>query len=597
MPLPVPYLPTTAPFTPEQRAWLNGYFAGLFGDASEVGTSSASAPAVPAPPLEPLLVMFGSQTGSAEGLAKRVGKEAGKHGFTPRVLALNEFAKADLPTAAKLVVISSTWGDGDPPDNAVAFWSWLSAETAPRLENLSFAVLGLGDKNYAEFCGASKKFDARLEALGAKRLLARGECDVDYEATAKAWLETLWPALRGAAPAATAAVNGSHVAPDASGTPATPAYTRAHPFPARLVTNRTLNRSGSGKEVRHFEISLRDSGLTYEAGDALGVVAQNDPLLVTDLLAALGFTGDEHVKTSAGVDEPIRDGLLRDYVITHVPPPLLQAFAERGGDPAVKALLDPARKAELDAWLYGRDALDVARALPKARFTPHEFAGFLRKLQPRLYSISSSPKAHPGEVHLTIGAVRYEAHGRQRGGVCSTFLADRVVVNETPVPVFVQTSHGFRLPTDGDRPVIMIGPGTGIAPFRAFLEERQAIGAKGRNWLFFGDQRRASDFYYEEQLTAMQGDGLLTRLDLAFSRDQAEKIYVQTRMLEHAVELWSWLEAGSHLYVCGDAKRMAKDVDAALHEVIVKAGGRTPEQAEAYVQEMKTEKRYQRDVY
>lgn len=599
----IPFIPPTAPFTAEQRAWLNGYLAGCFADASAAGDLSGPA-AAPARSAEPLLVMFGSQTGSAEGLAKRVAKEAGKYGFTARALPLNEFAKAGLEQAAKLVIISSTWGDGDPPDNAVNFWSWLNAETAPRLENLSFAVLGLGDKNYAEFCGAAKKFDARLEALGAKRLLARGECDVDYEATAKAWLENLWPALRGAAGQGSGvavspfpAVNGSHVAPDKSSTTATPAYTRANPFPARLVTNRKLNRSGSAKEVRHFEISLRDSGLTYEVGDALGVVAQNDPRLVSELLAALGFTGDEHVKTSAGVDEPIRLGLLRDFVITHVPPPLLRAFAERGGDPAVKALLDPVRKAELDAWLYGRDILDVARALPKARFTAHEFAGFLRKLQPRLYSISSSPKAHPGEVHLTIGAVRYEAHGRQRGGVCSTFLADRVVVNETPVPVFVQTSHGFRLPADGERPVIMIGPGTGIAPFRAFLEERQAIGANGRNWLFFGDQRRASDFYYEEQLTAMQGDGFLTRLDLAFSRDQAEKIYVQTRMLENAAELWAWLETGAHLYVCGDAKRMAKDVDAALHEVIVKAGGRTPDQAAEYVQEMKTEKRYQRDVY
>ena len=600
---PIPFIPPNAPFNAEQRAWLNGYLAGYFADASVAADGSAPATA-PAPPPEPLLVMFGSQTGSAEGLAKRVAKEAGKRGFAPRVLALNEFAKAGLPTAAKLVVISSTWGDGDPPDNAVNFWSWLSAETAPRLENLNFAVLGLGDKNYAEFCGASKKFDARLEALGARRLLARGECDVEYEATAKTWLENLWPVLRGPAAGggatAAPAVNGSHVPLETGGAEAattTPAYNRAHPFPARLLTNRKLNQSGSGKEVRHFEFSLRDSGLSYEVGDALGVVAQNDPQLVSELLAALGFTGEEQVKTSAGMDEPIGLGLLRDYVITHVSPPLLQAFAERGGDPEVKALLDPARKAELDAWQYGHDVLDVARALPRARFMPGELTGFLRKLQPRLYSISSSPRAHPGEVHLTIGAVRYEAHGRQRGGVCSTFLADRVVVNETPVPVFVQTSHGFRLPTDGDRPVIMIGPGTGIAPFRAFLKERQAVGAKGRNWLFFGDQRRAADFYYEEQLTAMQRDGFLTRLDLAFSRDQAEKIYVQTRMLENAAELWAWLEAGSHLYVCGDAKRMAKDVDAALHAVIVQAGGRTPEQAEAYVQEMKTDKRYQRDVY
>lgn len=606
---PIPCIPPNAPFNAEQRAWLNGYLAGLFADASATGPATANAPAAPAAaPAEPLLILFGSQTGSAEGLAKRVAREASGHGYAPRVLPLNEFAAAGLEQAARLLIISSTWGDGDPPDNAVAFWTWLSAANAPRLANLHYAVLGLGDRNYAEFCGASKKFDARLEALGARRVHPRGECDVDYEAAARAWLDQLWPALRTAAPgpqpdppvapvAPSPAVTQTLETPAAGPSPAKVVYSRAHPFPARLRTNRKLNRGGSAKEVRHFEISLGDSGLNYEVGDALGVVAQNDPQLVDDLLATLGFTGDEHIKTSASVDEPIRLGLLRDYVITHVPPSLLQAFAERGGDPVLKGLLDPARKAELDAWLYGRDVLDVARALPRARFTPAEIAGFLRKLQPRLYSISSSPKAHPGEVHLTIGAVRYEAHGRLRGGVCSTFLADRVVVNQTPVPVFVQVSHGFRLPADADRPVIMIGPGTGIAPFRAFLEERQAIGARGRNWLFFGDQRRTADFYYEEQLTALQADGFLTRLDLAFSRDQAEKIYVQNRMLENAAEFWAWLEAGAHVYVCGDAKRMAKDVDAALREIIVQAGGRTPEQADTYVQDLKREKRYQRDVY
>jgi sulfite reductase (NADPH) flavoprotein alpha-component len=297
------------------------------------------------------------------------------------------------------------------------------------------------------------------------------------------------------------------------------------------------------------------------------------------------------------MDRPLHEALLNTLVITQPTPSFVKDAATRGGNAELLALLDPARKADFDKWLWGRDVVDVLKACGSARFTPVEFAAHLRKLQPRLYSISSSPKAHPGEVHLTIAAVRYENHGREKKGVASCWLADRVVLNQSAVPVFVQTSHGFRLPADGDRPIIMIGPGTGIAPFRAFLEERRAIGAKGPNWLFFGDQQRRCDFLYQEELTAMQTDGTLTRLDLAFSRDQPEKIYVQDRMLEAAAELWSWLESGAHLYVCGDARRMAKDVDATLHKIIESAGGRSQEQAVEYVAKMKAGKRYQRDVY
>lgn len=594
----IPYIPNSAPFTPEQRAWLNGYLAGLFASAD---TAEETAPSVAPKSAEPLLVMYGSQTGSAEGLAKRIAKEASTQGFEARVMELNAYTSIDLTKESRLIIVTSTWGDGDPPDNATAFWQFLSADTTPQFPQLHYAVLALGDKNYAEFCGAGKKFDERLEKLGAKRLCTRAECDVDYEATAKTWIDGLWSGLKSVsgnvvAPTAALAAPAS-AATSAKETVASKGYSRQNPFPARLLTNRRLNADGSAKDTRHFEISLAGSDLNYEIGDALGVMPTNCPVLVEELLAALEFKGEETVKSPSGEDISLHEALLKHYVITQPANSFVQTAAERSSNTELLSLLKPEQKAALDKWLYGRDFVDVLRACTGAKFTPAEFIGFLRKLQPRLYSISSSPKAHPGEVHLTVAAVRYEAHGRGRKGVCSTFLADRVALSETSVPVFVQTSHGFRLPADTDRPVIMIGPGTGIAPFRAFLEERRATGAKGRNWLFFGDQSRASDFLYQDELTALQADGTLTRLDLAFSRDQTEKIYVQNRMLEAATEFWSWLEAGAHIYVCGDAKRMAKDVDATLHQIIQQVGGKTVEQAAEYVAALKTNKRYQRDVY
>jgi len=594
--LPLPsFIPESAPFTPEQRAWLNGFHAGLF---SHTPNGTASAPQLngAAPKAgEPLLVLFGSQTGTAEGLAKKLAKESEARGFTPSLFALNDFEKASFATAKKAIIISSTWGDGEPPDNAVNFWSWLNADAAPRLEHLNFAILGLGDKNYSDFCGASKKFDARLEALGAKRLAARGECDTDYEAPAQAWMDSLWSVLgngNGAASAAAPAANGA-LATTAT-PPAAPAYSKTNPFPARLLKNVLLNKPGSGKEVRHYEISLAGSGLSYEAGDALGVVPVNCHELVDDLLEALKCTGTELVKVGE-TEMPLREAFARHYDITKPTQELITVVGERGFANGLTPLLAPDRKEDLKRWVFGRDVLDILGLLPEP-MPLAELLPLLRKLAPRLYSISSSPKAHPGEVHLTVGAVRYESHGRTRKGVASTFLADRVGDAEF-VKVFVQTSHGFRPPSNPDVPMIMVGPGTGIAPFRAFLEERLATGAKGKNWLFFGDQTRAADFLYEELLTGWEKSGLLTRLDLAFSRDQTEKIYVQNRMLEHGAELWSWLEAGGHFYVCGDASRMAKDVDAALHKIIETHGGKSVDDAKAYVAKLKNDKRYQRDVY
>ncbi|HEX7654775.1 MAG TPA: sulfite reductase subunit alpha [Verrucomicrobiae bacterium] len=595
----IPFIPETAPFSLEQRAWLNGFLAGMFSPGTAAVLNGAAAPA-PAASAEPLYILFGSQTGTAEGLAKQLAKDSAQRGYTAKILALNDYEQANLPAAGKAVIISSTWGDGEPPDNAVNFWNWLKADSAPRLENLQYAVLGLGDKNYSDFCGASKKIDNRLEALGAKRVTPRGECDVDYEAPAKVWMEALWSKLgNGSAGSVNGAgVTAEAVLTDGAGAKSTPSaaptYGKNHPFPARLLKNLPLNAAGSAKEVRHYEILLGQSGLTYEVGDALGVIPENDPAVVTAILQVIGASGDEPVAVDNQITS-LTQALIKVYDVTKPTQELLECVAKLAPQSELAPLLAGDRAAELKKWLYGRDVLDVLNLaggkLPHAALLP-----LLRRLAARLYSISSSPKAHPGEVHLTVGAVRYTSLGRERGGVASTFLADRVGVGGL-VKVFVQPSHGFRPPTHGDTPMIMVGPGTGIAPFRAFLEERAATGAKGRNWLFFGDQKRSADFLYEEQLTAWLQSGLLTRLDLAFSRDQAEKIYVQTRMLEQAAELWAWLEAGAHFYVCGDASRMAKDVDAALQQVIETAGGKSVAEAQAYLARLKSEKRYQRDVY
>ena len=600
----LPQIPESAPFTAEQRAWLNGYLAALFSEADS-GDGSSVSHSTPASPAQPLLVMYGSQTGTAEQLAKRLAQEAAQRGFAPRVLELNAYASVDLARESRLAVITSTWGDGDPPDNAVAFWDYLNSNAAPKLDHLTYSVLALGDRNYSDFCGAGKKFDERLAHLGARRVHPRADCDTDYEAGVRSWMEGLWPALSAESKSVISKPVIGESVRNSSPTPmSAPANTdslitphsRSNPFPARLITNRQLNAPGSAKDTRHFEIALEGSGLSYEAGDALGVMPRNCPALVGEILAVLGCDGEEAVTAPSGQETSLRSALLRSYQITKPGRSFLQSLAERAGDVEWRSLLEPARQADLDKFLYGLEVIDLLLRCPSAKFAPLEFVSLLAKLQARLYSISSSPKAHPGEVHLTVAAVRYETHGRARQGVCSTFLADRAEA-DTPIPVFIQTSQAFRLPADCHKPVIMIGPGTGIAPFRAFIEERRATGAQGKNWLFFGDQRKECDFLYQEELEAMLAEGSLTRLDTAFSRDQAEKVYVQTRMLEHGAELWSWLEAGAHLYVCGDAKRMAKEVEGALHQIVERAGGRTAAQAADYVQQLKTAKRYQRDVY
>jgi sulfite reductase (NADPH) flavoprotein alpha-component len=529
----VPFIPDNAPFTPEQRAWLNGFLAAWLA-RQETGAAGA-APSVASG--VSLLILYGSQSGNAEGLAKKIGKLARARNFNARVASLETAAPADLSKEPHVLVVTSTWGEGEMPDNAKNFWHGLSNGSSPDLRGIRFGVLALGDKNYGEtFCLAGRQFDERLEKLGGTRLLPRVDCNVDFDEPAEAWIRQALDLLE-------------------KTPPASEPHSRKNPFPAALLTNRGLNGSGSAKDVRHIEFSLEGSSLEYEVGDALGVYPVNCPDFVAEILGAAGLGGNEEIELESVGRVPLRTALLEHLELR----PLLTV-------------------------------------LPTAGTSAEALADKLRPLQPRLYSISSSPKAHPGQVHLTVGTVRFEQEGRARKGACSTFLADRLPLGQK-ARVFVQTSHGFRLPADPSRPVIMVGPGTGIAPFRAFIEERVATSAPGKNWLFFGEQKSAADFLYREQLEGWLQAGHLHRLDTAFSRDQAEKIYVQNRLLENARELWTWLESGAHFYVCGDASRMAKDVDAALHQIAREQGGLSEDAAVDFITTLKKEKRYQRDVY
>jgi sulfite reductase (NADPH) flavoprotein alpha-component len=595
----IPFIPDNAPFTPSQRAWLNGFLAGMF-----CQTASPAGVALPPPVAKPKVsVLFGSQSGNAESIAKRLVKEAKKQGFEATIAALEKASPAALAQEKCALIVTSTWGEGDPPDNAVQFWEQLKTENDLKFSSLNYSVLALGDINYQHFCGFGKTLDSRLEALGAKRIFERVDCNVDFEAGAERWQKGIFEALKsidlvGGAQAVNGSTNGAvPVLEPAPAEEKETGYSRKNPFPARLVVNRKLTGEGSEKDTRHFEISLQGSGLTYEAGDALGIMPTNSPELVDEILKALQFDGEEEVSGPEGDKMPIRLALLREYQIKAPHREFLSAMAEHdAADQYLKELINSDVRTELDKFLWGREIIDFLLESPKVKFGAAEFVSLLKKLQPRLYSIASSLKAHPEEVHLTVDTVRYEIHGRKRKGVCSNFLAERAG-KETPVPVFIQVSRHFRVPEDGDKPIVMVGPGTGIAPFRAFLEERKAIGAKGGNWLFFGAQKSSCDFFYQEELEGYQRDGVLTRLDTAFSRDQEYKIYVQTRMMENAKELWDWLEQGAHFYVCGDASRMAKDVDKTLHEIVKIAGGRSPEAAGDYIQKLKSDKRYQRDVY
>ena len=578
----LPFIPEDAPFTGDQKSWLSGFLAGMQSAKAIAGSQTSVAGALAAPVLN---ILYGTQTGNAEGLAMDAATVARAQGFDAVVQGLDDDSIDAFSVMKSVIITIATYGEGEMPDNAGLFWESIYSTDMPRLPDMQFGILALGDTSYDEFCQAGKLLDTRLEQLGATRLVDRLDCDVDYEDIADEWINKTIPLAN----------SGNVIVPAVETSPQVvkSIWNRKNPYPAKVSVNKLLSGPSSGKEIRHYEIDLADSGLTYETGDALNVMPVNDGVLVKKLTERLSVDRDIVLE---GQEKSIVDLLTYQYEISTPSRNLIAAVEAQAKHEKFSHVLKNGDKEALADFLWGKDTLDLLNLNSEITFTADEFLGLLKPLQHRAYSISSSPSKHLGSVHLTVASVRWREEGRDHLGVCSTFLADRVTANGT-AGVFVSPNKAFRIPANDDAPMIMVGPGTGVAPFRAFLEERQMRGAKGKNWLFFGDQTRDSDFIYEQQLLEMQAVGVLSRLDLAFSRDQKEKIYVQNKMHECSVELYQWLEKGAYFYVCGDATRMAKDVDQALRDIVATQANLSADQATDYVNNLKREKRYLRDVY
>ena len=585
----VPYIPENAPFTEEQRAWLNGMLAGMFSSAPTLSTTEAKAS-------HRIAVLYASQSGTAEGLARKLAKELKAQGHVPAVSTLVGYTPAALAAERYALLIASTYGEGEAPDGVQPFYEELCLELFPRYDKLSYAVLALGDRHYEHFCKFGIDLDTKLAALGANRICDRVECDVDVDEPFTHWKASLISRLQ--------EIGKIHqpIEPALHPLPADPKparameFTRNNPVFAPVVDKKHLTHKESSKATLHLAFSIEGTGITYEAGDACGVIPKNDLNLVAEVLQCARFNGNEQVSCGKPETTTLHDALTHHRQITRLNRRIVSDYAKLGQCAGLLDLLAPEHQARLESYVYDRGLIDLLLEFPGVIEDAADLVAMLPKLTPRLYSISSSPSAHAGEIHTTVAVVRFHAHNRERGGVCSTLFADRASLSDR-LPIYIQPNKKFRLPKDSAAPIIMIGPGTGIAPFRGFLHERRAIGASGRNWLFFGERSVSTDYLYREELEAMQTDGHLTRLDTAFSRDQDRKIYVQDRMLEQAQTFWSWLQEGASVYVCGDAFRMAKDVHAAIQTIVAEQGGMSNEAAEEYVHSLKEEHRYHRDVY
>lgn len=571
--------------------WLSGFAAGIAFERAQ-GRSGAVPLAIPAARAEAqarLAVIYGSQTGNGKRIAERLGRAAEAAGLAVRVQSTRDYPLKDLAKERLLVVVMSTHGDGDPPDDARGFIDYLAGKRAPKLEQLQYSVLALGDSSYPKFCETGRLIDERLVALGARRLLARVECDLDYERLTVPWLEQVVGEAREAlgAPAVATVTRLRSV-------PAAPEYSREQPYAASVLANQRITGRDATKDVRHVELSLEGSALTYEPGDALGVWHENPPLVVDQVLAATGLDGAEPVAAD-GQTKALREWLATGRELTRLTRPFLVQHAERAGVPALASVLDPANGEQLRRVLKDLQLADLLRRHP-ARWDASGLVQALRPLAPRLYSIASSREAVGEEAHLTVAVIDYERDGERRLGAASGHLA-ALTGDDATARIFIESNERFRLPSDTTRDVIMIGPGTGVAPYRGFLQHREAQGARGRNWLLFGARHFASEFLYQLEWQDAQRKGLLHRLDLAFSRDRTPRAYVQDRMREHGRELFAWIEGGAYLYVCGDAEQMAADVNAALTDVATQHGGLAREAAEAWVRQLADERRYLRDVY
>ncbi|MDW4092749.1 MULTISPECIES: assimilatory sulfite reductase (NADPH) flavoprotein subunit [Staphylococcus] len=584
--------------TAEQQIWLTGYLTAQQGSVAQ----TTEAPQQVAEYVlnnesesqnnndRHITVVYGSETGNAQSLAEIFADRLVEHNYTVKLTAMDEIKQKEFKKVEDLFVITATHGEGDPPDNALTFHEFIHSRKAPKLENVRFSVLALGDESYEYFCQTGKDFDAQLLELGAERLADRQDCDLDFDDLAEKWMNKNIEILNqstghGSTPTSTETVQSAKEK----------RYSKSNPYQAEVLENINLNGRGSNKEVRHVELLLDNYGESFEPGDCVVVLPQNEPEIVTLLIETLGWDKDIEIPINDDGDTlPLEKALTEHFEITKLTKPLLQKAAELFGNTELLSQIDNAEW--IQQYVDGRDVIDLLTEFPTSELKPETFYKLLRKLPAREYSIASSYEATPDEVHITVGAVRYEAHERTRKGVCSVQLAERIQPGDT-LPIYLKKNPNFKFPFDEETPVIMIGPGTGVAPFRSYMQEREELGLSGNTWLFFGEQYFTTDFLYQTEWQAWLKDETLAKLDLAFSRDTEEKVYVQHRIAQQSELFYQWLQDGAAIYVCGDEKHMAKDVHDTIRSVIEQEGDMSEADAEAYLTQMKQEKRYQRDVY
>ncbi|MDW4233900.1 assimilatory sulfite reductase (NADPH) flavoprotein subunit [Staphylococcus saprophyticus] len=584
--------------TAEQQIWLTGYLTAQQGSVAQ----TTEAPQQVAEYVlnnesesqtnndRHITVVYGSETGNAQSLAEIFADRLVEHNYTVKLTAMDEIKQKEFKKVEDLFVITATHGEGDPPDNALTFHEFIHSRKAPKLENVRFSVLALGDESYEYFCQTGKDFDAKLLELGAERLADRQDCDLDFDDLAEKWMNKNIEILNqstghGSTPTSTETVQSAKEK----------RYSKSNPYQAEVLENINLNGRGSNKEVRHVELLLDNYGESFEPGDCVVVLPQNEPEIVTLLIETLGWDKDIEIPINDDGDTlPLEKALTEHFEITKLTKPLLQKAAELFGNTELLSQIDNAEW--IQQYVDGRDVIDLLTEFPTSELKPETFYKLLRKLPAREYSIASSYEATPDEVHITVGAVRYEAHERTRKGVCSVQLAERIQPGDT-LPIYLKKNPNFKFPFDEVTPVIMIGPGTGVAPFRSYMQEREELGLSGNTWLFFGEQYFTTDFLYQTEWQAWLKDETLAKLDLAFSRDTEEKVYVQHRIAQQSELFYQWLQDGAAIYVCGDEKHMAKDVHDTIRSVIEQEGDMSEADAEAYLTQMKQEKRYQRDVY
>jgi sulfite reductase (NADPH) flavoprotein alpha-component len=589
---------------PGQALWLSGYFAGLdrgvrgvIADADYIpapqGATAAGTPDAGGA-VQGLTILYGSETGNSATLARILADRVRECGLQPVVSDMADYKTRKLKDEQTLIVITSTHGEGDAPQSAMAFFEFLASRKAPKLAGMKYAVLALGDSTYERYCEAGKQIDKRLAELGATQIEARVDCDVDYDEPAAAWIAAMVEKITPAASSGASVVGSARVSIETSAAPAAAVFDKRRPFSATVIDNFVLTGRGSSKETRHIELSLEESGLTFEPGDALGVIPHNDPALVEALLGALSLNADAPI-TLKDRATTLGAALATDFEITLATPRLIDHWAKLSGSAELERLKGEGEAEARTAFLRGHHVVDVVRRFPVCGLDAQNVIAGLRPLQPRLYSIASSQAVAADEVHLTISTVRYDLNGEPRSGVASGYFADRAEP-DTTVPVYVQANPHFRM-ADDDTPIIMIGAGTGVAPYRAFLQERETRGASGKSWLFFGERNFRSDFLYQTEWQGFLKDGVLSRMNVAFSRDSASKTYVQHKLREQARDVYAWLEEGAHIYVCGDAANLAPDVHATLSALIQQESGRGRAAADEYLGTLQREHRYQLDVY